>query len=107
MVQRLAARARSLDRDREVLFDFGLSNELRKPLRPELQLKGRIVLNRRGGNQAVALVAEMRSVSERGHGKAIVKRKWGAGNRLFVQTAGPRVLHRRKEEMWRVSVQLE
>ena len=42
---------------------------------PREEAKGRIVLNGRGGNQAVALIAEVRSISQRGHGKAIVKRK--------------------------------
>src|SRR6185369_16892497 len=75
VVQRFSARAGSLNGDGQVLFDLGLSDNLRESLRPQLQFKRRIILNRRGGNHAIALVTEMGSVSERGHGKAIVKRK--------------------------------
>jgi len=63
-----------------------LPDELCEPLWTELQLKGRIVLNGRGGNQAVALVAEVRSISQRGHGKAIVKRKSRLSNCGFAES---------------------
>ena len=53
MIKRLAARTGSFNGNREILLDLRLSNELIEPLRAELKLKRRIVLDRSRGNDAV------------------------------------------------------
>ena len=54
VVQRLAARLGGLDGDFEVVFDLVLPDELAQPLRTQLQLEGRIVLQRHRRNDALA-----------------------------------------------------
>ncbi len=53
MIQRLAARFGRLNRNAEIFLDLRLPDELRQPLRAQLELKGRIILDRRRGNEAV------------------------------------------------------
>ena len=53
VVERLAARLGGLDGYVKILFDFGLADEFLQALRPKLELKRGIVLNRRGGDEAV------------------------------------------------------
>ena len=47
VVERLAARLGGLDGDLEVVFDLVLADELAQPLRPQLELKRRVVVQRR------------------------------------------------------------
>ena len=79
MIERFSARTRGFDRDCQILFDFGLSDEFRQTLRTKLQLKRRIVLDRRRRNEPLF---EVRSVLERGHVMAIVKRKGSGCNEI-------------------------
>ena len=53
VIERLAARLRRLDGNVEILFDLGLADEFLQTLRPKLELKRGIVLNRRSRDQAV------------------------------------------------------
>jgi hypothetical protein len=50
VIKRLAARLRRLDGNVKILFDLGLANEFLQTLRPKLELKRGIVLNRGGGD---------------------------------------------------------
>jgi hypothetical protein len=47
VVQSFAAGFCRFNRDRQVFFDLGLSDEFREALRPQLQFKLRIILDRR------------------------------------------------------------
>src|SRR5438067_8565748 len=47
MIQRFSAGAGGLNSNVQILFDFGLADELRQPPRAQLQFKRRVVLNRR------------------------------------------------------------
>src|SRR5579863_5637037 len=71
MVQRLAARTRGLNRNRQNFFDFGLPNEFRQPLRPQLQFKRRIILHRRRRDDPLAVLRKLGNISERGHWRDI------------------------------------
>jgi len=53
MIKRFAARFCRLYRDVKILFDLGLANEFLQTLGPKLELKRRIVLNRRSRDEAV------------------------------------------------------
>ena len=55
VVERLAARLGRLDGDLEVVLDLVLPDELAQPLRTQLQLERRIVVDRRGRDDAVAI----------------------------------------------------
>ena len=55
VVERLAARARRLDGDLEVVLDLVLADELAQPLRTQLQLEGRVVVHRHGRDDAVGM----------------------------------------------------
>jgi len=55
VVERLAARARRLDGDLEVVLDLVLPDELAQPLRTQLQLEGRIVVHRHSRDDAVGM----------------------------------------------------
>ena len=59
VIQSFAAGARCLDRDRQVFFDLGLSDELCQALRPQLQLKRRVVLNRRRRHQSLLQIGNV------------------------------------------------
>ena len=59
VIERLAAGAGRLDGDRQVFFDFGLSDELCQPLRAQLQLKRGIVLDRRRRHQPLLQVGNV------------------------------------------------
>src|SRR5207249_11770940 len=67
MIQRLTARPSSLNCHRQIFFNFGLSNELAQPLRPQLQLKRRIVFNWRRRHQPFALIWKVGGVPDRAH----------------------------------------
>jgi len=67
VIHGLAARPRRLNRHRQILFDFSLSDELAQPLRAQLQLKRRIVLYRRRGDEAVRAVIQVRIVLRSSH----------------------------------------
>ena len=56
VIQRLASRPRRLNRDGQVFFDFGLTDELRQPLRPQLQLERRIVFDGRRRHESLLQV---------------------------------------------------
>ena len=53
VVERFAARFCGLNRYVEIFFDLVLADELDEPLRAELEFKGRIVLDRGSGDEAV------------------------------------------------------
>jgi len=53
MIQRFAPRASRFNRHRQILLNLGLADEFVQALRPQLQLKRGIVLDRRGGDDAV------------------------------------------------------
>ncbi len=67
MIQSFAARACSFNRDGQILFNFGLPDEFRQPLRTQLQLKRRIILNRRSRNNALAVFRNFRNILQRSH----------------------------------------
>ncbi|MEY2414654.1 MAG: hypothetical protein QOD84_3260, partial [Acidobacteriaceae bacterium] len=55
VIESLDARFGSIDGNRQVLFNLGLSNKLSQPLRTQLQLKRRIIFNGSGGNEPVII----------------------------------------------------
>jgi hypothetical protein len=59
MIHGLAARPRRLNRHRQIFFDFALPDKLAQPLRPQLQLKRRIVFNRRRRHQPVGAIVQV------------------------------------------------
>jgi len=72
VIHRLATRSGSLNCDRQILLNLGLSNELRQTLRTQLEFKRRIVFDWRRRHQAFF---EIRNVLQGNHAMAIVKRK--------------------------------
>ena len=58
---------RRLDGDRQIFFDLVLADKLAQPLRPQLQLKRRIVLDRRGGDHALAVQIQVGIFGKTGH----------------------------------------
>jgi hypothetical protein len=67
MVQRFAAIPCGLNRDRQIFFDFSLSNKFAQSLRPQFQLKRRIVFDRRRRDQPLAFIGEIGCIPDRGH----------------------------------------
>jgi len=59
VIHGLAARPRRLNRHRQILFNLGLPDELAQPLRPQLQLKRRIVFHRGGRDQTLRTVIQI------------------------------------------------
>ena len=71
VIERLAARLGRLDGDLEVVLDLVLPDEFAQPLRPQLEFKRRVVIDRRGRHNALAIQA----VLGKNHDGAMVKRK--------------------------------
>ena len=67
VIHGLAARPRRLNRHRQIFFDFGLPDKLVQPLRPQLQLKRRIVLHRRRRHQPIRAVIQIGIVLRSSH----------------------------------------
>ena len=78
MVESFASGTGSFNCDREVFFDLSLPDELGKPLRTQLQLERRIVLNRSRRDDALAVLRKFGSVSERGHWPDVTTKVKGA-----------------------------
>ena len=55
VVERFAARLRRLNGDFQIFFDLVLSDELAQPLRTQLELERRVVIDRRRRNDALAI----------------------------------------------------
>ena len=53
MIERFPARAGSLNRYRQVFFDFGLADEFRQAPGTQFEFKRRIVFDRRGRDQPI------------------------------------------------------
>src|ERR1700721_935471 len=67
MIHGLAARARRLNRYRQIFFELSLTNKLAEPLRTQLQFKRRIVLDRRGRDQTLGVAIQIGIVLGSGH----------------------------------------
>jgi hypothetical protein len=59
MIQRFTAGTSCLDGDGQIFLNLGLTDEFREPLGPELQLKRRIVFNRRRRHQPLLQVGNV------------------------------------------------
>ncbi len=55
VIERFAACLGGLERDGELLFGLGLADELGKAMRAELQFKGVVLVDVRGGDEAVSV----------------------------------------------------
>src|SRR5262249_27633462 len=64
VMEGLAAGTPRLNGDRQVLFDFGLADELRQLLRAQLEFKRGVLLDRRRRHQSLF---QIRSILERSH----------------------------------------
>src|SRR5437879_2314933 len=67
MIHGLPPRPRRLNRDRQVLLHLRLPNKLAQPLRTQLQLKRRVILNRSRRNQPLPAVIQIRIIFCRSH----------------------------------------
>jgi hypothetical protein len=59
MIQRFTAGTSCLDCHSQIFLNLGLSDEFREALGPELQLKRRIVFNRRGRYQSLLQIGNI------------------------------------------------
>jgi hypothetical protein len=67
MIQRLTPRFRCLNGNVKILFDLVLPDEFLQPLRPQLKLKRRIILDRSGGDEPVFQVRQIKIVFSGSH----------------------------------------